>query len=95
MPSRLLIRAAVLVLLLAACTDGTATSTPSATFSGPVSATPSSEPTTTFSANLTPATVTRVIDGDTIKVEIEGREYTVRYIGINSPETVDPRRPVE
>ncbi|MBI2953205.1 MAG: thermonuclease family protein [Chloroflexi bacterium] len=36
-----------------------------------------------------------MIDGDTIEVEIEGRKYTVRYIGINTPETVDPRRPVE
>lgn len=35
--------------------------------------------------------VIRVIDGDTI--EIEGGQK-VRYIGINTPETVDPRRPV-
>lgn len=35
--------------------------------------------------------VTRVIDGDTI--EIEGGQR-VRYIGIDTPETVDPRRPV-
>lgn len=38
------------------------------------------------------AQVTRVIDGDTIK--IKGGE-TVRYIGIDAPETVDPRKPVE
>lgn len=36
--------------------------------------------------------VTDVIDGDTI--EIEGGKR-VRYIGINTPETVDPRKPVE
>jgi micrococcal nuclease len=36
--------------------------------------------------------VTRVIDGDTI--EIEGGEH-VRYIGIDTPETVDPRKPVQ
>lgn len=36
--------------------------------------------------------VTRVIDGDT--VEIEGGEK-VRYIGIDTPETVDPRKPVQ
>lgn len=35
--------------------------------------------------------VARVVDGDTIKLE-DGR--TVRYIGIDTPETVDPRRPV-
>jgi len=36
--------------------------------------------------------VTRVVDGDTI--EIEGGQK-VRYIGIDTPETVDPRKPVE
>ena len=36
--------------------------------------------------------VTRVIDGDTI--EIEGGER-VRYLGIDTPETVDPRKPVQ
>ena len=56
----------------------------------------SSEPTTTpyVRPGLTPATVTRVVDGDTIRVEIDGEEYRVRYIGIDTPETVDPRRPV-
>lgn len=34
----------------------------------------------------------RVIDGDTI--EIEGKQK-VRYIGINTPEIHDPRRPIE
>ncbi len=37
-------------------------------------------------------TVTRVIDGDTIELA-NGRR--VRYIGIDTPETVDPRKPVE
>jgi micrococcal nuclease len=41
------------------------------------------------------ATVTRVVDGDTIEVAIGGREFTVRYIGIDTPETVAPGRPVE
>ena len=36
--------------------------------------------------------VLRVIDGDTI--EIEGGQR-VRYIGIDTPETVDPRKPVQ
>jgi len=43
---------------------------------------------------LTPATVTRVVDGDTIRVQIDGQEFRVRYIGIDTPETVDPRPPV-
>ena len=36
----------------------------------------------------------RVVDGDTIDVLIGGEELRVRYIGIDTPETVDPRRPV-
>ena len=38
-----------------------------------------------------PLLVTRVIDGDTIVVETVG---TVRLIGVDTPETVDPREPV-
>lgn len=39
--------------------------------------------------------VTRVIDGDTIEVEINGSKEKLRLIGIDTPETVDPRKPVE
>jgi len=39
--------------------------------------------------------VTRVVDGDTLKLRRQGREVTVRLMGINSPESVDPRRPVQ
>jgi micrococcal nuclease len=41
------------------------------------------------------ATVTRVIDGDTIEVSINDRPDEVRYIGIDTPETVKPGTPVE
>lgn len=34
--------------------------------------------------------VTRVIDGDTIEVNINGRNYDVRYIGVNTPERDEP-----
>lgn len=37
----------------------------------------------------------RIIDGDTIEVSVEGQLYTVRYIGIDTPETKHPERPVE
>lgn len=40
------------------------------------------------------ANVLEVVDGDTIKVDIGGKGFTVRYIGMDTPETVDPRRPV-
>lgn len=43
---------------------------------------------------LPAARVVRVVDGDTIEVEMAGRRFTVRYIGIDTPETVDPRRAV-
>jgi len=39
--------------------------------------------------------VTKVIDGDTIEVLQNGKKEKVRIIGINAPESVDPRRGVE
>jgi endonuclease YncB( thermonuclease family) len=36
-----------------------------------------------------------VVDGDTIEVEVAGQRKTVRYIGVNTPETVAPNRPVQ
>jgi len=41
------------------------------------------------------AVVTRVVDGDTVKVRIGGRVDTVRYIGMDTPETVKPGAPVQ
>jgi micrococcal nuclease len=38
---------------------------------------------------------TRVIDGDTIIVNIDGKEERVRLIGVDTPETVHPNKPVE
>ncbi|MBI2595628.1 thermonuclease family protein [Candidatus Daviesbacteria bacterium] len=40
-------------------------------------------------------TVSRVVDGDTIEVVYLGQARKLRYIGVNTPETVDPRRPVQ
>ena len=42
-----------------------------------------------------PYPVTWISDGDTIKVQRGARRETVRLLGINTPETVDPRRPVQ
>jgi len=39
--------------------------------------------------------VTDVVDGDTIKTLISGYVITIRLLGINTPEVVDPRKPVE
>lgn len=41
------------------------------------------------------AQVVRVVDGDTIVVRIGGLEENVRLLGIDTPESVDPRSPVE
>ena len=45
------------------------------------------------SAELT--NVIRVVDGDTIVVNHQGQNEKVRLIGVDTPETVDPRRPVQ
>ena len=45
-------------------------------------------------AAIGPYPVVDVVDGDTLKVNMPDRT-TIRVIGINTPETVDPRRPVE
>lgn len=40
-----------------------------------------------WSRVLTQATILRVIDGDTLKVEIQGQKESVRMIGIDTPES--------
>jgi len=49
----------------------------------------------TTSSTSTPAVVTRVVDGDTIVVLVNGVSEKVRLIGVDTPETVDPRKLVE
>jgi micrococcal nuclease len=39
--------------------------------------------------------VVRVVDGDTIEVRLGGRLEDVRYIGVDTPETVKPGTPVQ
>ena len=91
---RLLLRYALVatVLALAACR-------PAADDRGqPAAATgtraPPDGPTTTAAVE-TNAVIDHVVDGDTVDVRIAGRTERVRLIGINTPETKDPRRPVE
>lgn len=47
------------------------------------------------SASIQIGKVHRVIDGDTIIVTLNGAKEKVRLIGVDTPETVDPRRPVQ
>ena len=42
-----------------------------------------------------PYTVLKVIDGDTIHVDANGQRLKIRMIGLDTPETVDPRKPVQ
>lgn len=39
--------------------------------------------------------ITSVVDGDTVKIDIDGKITTFRLIGMNTPEVVDPRTPVQ
>ena len=41
------------------------------------------------------AQVDRVIDGDTIRVRLDGARFTVRLTGVDTPETTHPTRGVE
>jgi micrococcal nuclease len=57
--------------------------------SSPATPTPPSPP--TLPSSVGPVLVSRVIDGDTIVVDTVG---TVRLIGVDTPETVDPDEPI-
>lgn len=39
--------------------------------------------------------IVKVIDGDTVQVKINGKSEVIRLIGIDTPESVDPRKPVQ
>jgi micrococcal nuclease len=49
----------------------------------------------TSRANPSDATVVRVIDGDTVELDLGGRHEHARLIGVDTPETVDQNRPVQ
>jgi micrococcal nuclease len=42
-----------------------------------------------------PFVVTKVVDGDTIHVNANGQRLKIRVIGLDTPESVDPRKPVQ
>lgn len=46
-------------------------------------------------SNLISAEVIRVVDGDTVKIKVDGKEETVRLLLIDTPETVHPSKPVQ
>lgn len=53
------------------------------------------QPQGSTAGSATRAQVDRVVDGDTIKVRINGTSATVRLIGVNTPEVHHPKKPVE
>jgi len=52
-------------------------------------------PAPTRFAGVIDATVVRPVDGDTLRVATGGREFSVRLLGIDTPETHRPGTPVE
>ena len=40
-------------------------------------------------------TVTRVVDGDTAVINVDGQDRRVRLLGVDTPETVHPNKPVQ
>ena len=46
-------------------------------------------------SSLTAYPVVRVVDGDTIVVSDKGKDVKVRLVGVDTPETVHPTKPVE
>jgi len=79
----------------------TPTSTPAST-AAPSSTRAPSPPTTPSGGGPTvpddadgPYAVVDVVDGDTIKVEVDGERVTVRVLGIDTPETRAPGTPVQ
>ena len=85
MVARLSLSGVLIVVLLALATCS------------PLAPTPTAIPPATLPPTATPipgekqqALVLRVVDGDTIVVELDGERHSVRYIGIDTPETHHP-----
>lgn len=69
----------------------TAQSIPSPLTTSPIESPKTATSSAVFGIEGEKVLVTKVVDGDTIEVQ---NNQTVRLIGIDTPETVDPRRPV-
>ncbi len=80
MQRRLLVLMALVALLATGCD---------------VETTPATTPAGSDGSDDESVRVVRVVDGDTIIVEIDGREERLRYIGVDTPESVQPNTPVE
>src|SRR3954453_14685341 len=93
----LLMLAMLSMTLLACDIEATPATTPPAATAGAgdtATARSTTQPAGT-GGTLTSARVVRVVDGDTLVVELDDREERLRYIGIATPETVKQGSPVE
>ena len=79
-----LVACAVIIVLLAACG-----STPTSSSSLPAT---NLQP---KGMTITGVPVIRVVDGDTLHVNVDGEDVTIRLIGIDTPETVKTDSPIE
>jgi micrococcal nuclease len=77
---RLAVVAALGLVVIAGCRGGSREAAPPAADPG--------------SRGGTTARVLRVVDGDTIIVQLDGRRERVRYIGIDTPESVAQNQPI-
>ena len=85
-PLGLLISAAIVVVsLLTAC---------GGTYASPVAG-PTAAGLAPRGETVSGLGVIRVVDGDTVHVNLAGRDVTVRMIGIDTPETVKPDAPID
>jgi len=90
--------AAIAALLVSISCSGCLRGAPlTTTLDPPASSTPAAVPTDTGfplpPAGAAAAPVVEIIDGDTIRVRVDGAVRTVRYIGIDAPERDDPLGP--
>ena len=46
-------------------------------------------------SGFTTGIVTRVVDGDTAVIKVDGNDIRVRMLGVDTPETVHPNKPVQ
>jgi len=76
-------------------TPPAATSVPTTPAATSVPTPPANNTQATMPVNTVAAKVLRVVDGDTIHVSLNNKDITIRMIGIDTPETVDPRKPVQ
>jgi micrococcal nuclease len=100
-----------LTALIAGCGSGTSTTPPPQPSATGTSVRTTAQPTARPPASIdfskapagptkptgptTTAKVARVVDGDTIHATVNGKDVTVRYIGMDAPESVKPGTPVQ